>query len=124
MKRPKFELLLVLGLAALGAGCFGILSRGAPKETATLQVRNDLDPPVTLTISLRKDGNTVKTLGTVAAGEDRAMSYSSSDLQGTYQLVAQQPSGAAVVSRDFTLFSGAQVQWQVRGNSLSVMQGR
>jgi hypothetical protein len=118
-------LILVLGLAGLGAGCFGIFSRGGGAEpTASVRVLNDVSPPATLTIELRVEGKNTATLGTVEPGQDRVLSYSSSSLQGPYQLVAHQPSGAAVVSREFTLFNGARVQWQVRGNTLSVLQDR
>jgi hypothetical protein len=117
------RLVLVLGIVGMTAGCFGILG-GDPEATATVRVLNDIDRPFPLTIELRRVGSDTKTLGTIAPGEERALNYSSSNLQGTYQLIARQSSGAAVTSREFTLFERAQVQWQVRTNTLSVSQAR
>lgn len=119
-----FSLLLVLALAGTGAGCFGSLGGGGPQSTATVVVRNDIDPPVQVTVSLRRIGGDMETIGTVGANEERTLSYSSGDLQGAYQLIAQQSSGAAVTSREFTLFADARVQWQIRSNSLAVTQPR
>ena len=118
------RLVLVLGIVGMTAGCFGIFGGGGSDATATVRVHNDIDPPSPLTVDLRRLGGDTKTLGTIAPGEERALNYSSSNLQGTYQLIARQSSGAAVTSREFTLFERAQVQWQVRTNTLSVSQLR
>lgn len=118
------RLLLVLGFAGLSAGCFGFLGGGGPESSATLVVRNDMDPPTAYTIELRRVGGDTETLGQVAAGQERSMTFSSEDLQGTYQLIARQSSGAAVTSREFTLFADARVEWQVRSNVLTVAQPR
>ncbi|MBR9988163.1 MAG: hypothetical protein KFH98_00320 [Gemmatimonadetes bacterium] len=115
---------LVLGLAGVTAGCFGFLGGGEPETTATVLVLNDLNPPSVLTIEMRRSGDDTETLGTVPAGEERTLTYSSSELQGNYQLIARQSSGASVTSRDFTLFAGARVQWQVGSNTLSVVESR
>lgn len=121
----KLRLLgLALVLTTLTTGCFGILGSRGPVESATITVLNDLDPPAAMTIEVRRDGDDEGTLGTVAAGSERAMTYESRNLQGAYQLAATQPSGAAVVSREFTLFAGAQVRWQMRTNSVTVTQSR
>jgi hypothetical protein len=118
------RLLLVLGLAEATAGCFGLLGGGGPESSATLVVRNDVDPPTAYTIELRRSGGDTETLGPVAAGEERSLSFSSDKLQGTYQLIARQSSGAAVTSREFTLFADARGEWQVRSNVLTVAQPR
>lgn len=119
-----FRLLLVLVVAGLSAGCFGLFSKGGPESTATLVVRNDVDPPTSYTIELRRMGGDTETLGSISAGEERTLSFSSDKLQGTYQLVARQSSGAAVTSREFTLFEDARVEWQVRSNVVTVSQPR
>lgn len=124
MKLHIVKLIFVLGLAGLSAGCFGILGGGVPQSSATVVVRNDITPPTSLTIVLRQDGRDRETLGTLAPGEERTFTYSSSSLQGNYQLLARQSSGAAVTSRDFTLFADARVHWQVGANALSVVEGR
>ena len=114
---------LVLFVAGMTTGCFGILGGGGgPELSATVLVRNDIDPPSALRIELRRVGADTETLGNVGPGEERTLNYSSSELQGTYQLVGRQNNGAAVTSREFTLFSGAQVQWQIRTNTLNVIQ--
>lgn len=117
------RLLIALGLGGLSAGCFGFLG-GGPESSATVVVRNDVDPPTAYTIQLRRMDGDTETLGTVAAGDERVMTFSSGDLQGTYQLIARQSSGAAVTSREFTLFADARVQWQVGTNVLTVAQPR
>jgi hypothetical protein len=123
--KPRImKLILVLGIAGLSAGCFGVLGGGGPQASATVVVRNDLDPPGTLTVVLRQGDNDRETLGTLAPGEERTFTYSSSSLQGNYQLLARQSSGAAVTSRAFTLFADARVHWQVGANSLSVTEAR
>lgn len=124
MKLRIIRLAIMVGLAGMTAGCFGFLGGGGPETTATVVVNNDVDPPTALTIELRRSGGDTERLGTVPAGEERTMSYSSSDLQGSYQLVALQSSGAAVTSREFTLFEDAQVRWQLRTNTLTVTESR
>lgn len=126
MALRMFKLLLVLGIAGLSAGCMGILGGGSsgPEYSASVVVRNDFDPPTNFTIELRRMGDDSKTLGTVAPGDTRPMNYTSKDLQGTYQLIARQSSGAAVTSREFTLFADARVEWQIRSNVLTVSQPR
>lgn len=119
------RLLLVLGIAGLSAGCFGILGgNSGPEYSSSVVVRNDFDPPTNFTIELRRVGDDTKTLGSVAAGDERVLNYTSKDLQGTYQLIARQSSGAAVQSREFTLFADARVEWQIRSNNLAVSQPR
>jgi len=117
-------ILFALLLAAPIAGCFGIFGGGGPEASAVLTVLNDLDPPAAMTIELRRDGDDESTVGTVPGGAERTLTYSSTNLQGAYQLVARQASGAAVVSREFTLFPDAQVRWQLRTNSVIVSQSR
>lgn len=122
MKMRMARMLIVLGLVTISAGCFGLFGGGGPEYSATVVVRNDMEPQTELTIVLRQDGDDRETLGTIAAGQERSLSYTSRDLQGSYQLIARQTSGAAVTSRQFTLFDGAQVSWQIRSNTLSVSQ--
>ena len=124
MKLHMVRLIFVLGLAVLSAGCFGILGGGEPQSRATIVVRNDISPPTTLTIVIRQAGSDKETLGTLAPEEERTFTYSSGSLQGNYQLVARQSSGAAATSREFTLFTDARVHWQVGPNSLSVVEAR
>lgn len=122
MKRRTLTILLALILTTLTTGCFGILGSRGPEESAVITVLNDVDPPETRTIQIRQDGDDKATLGTVPAGAEREMTYESRNLQGAYQLVAQQTSGAAVVSREFTLFLGARVRWDMRTNTVTVSQ--
>lgn len=122
MKTRMVRTLIAFGLAGISAGCFGLFGGGGPEYTATVVVRNDLDPPSVLTILLTQDEDDRETLGTVTPGQESSLSYTSSELQGSYQLVARQSSGASVTSREFTLFDGALVRWQVRSNTLSVSQ--
>lgn len=117
-----FKLALVLVLVSATAGCLGFLGGGEPEMDATVVVRNDVDPPTTMSIDVRKVGDDTETIGTVSAGQERSMTYRSNDLQGTYQLIARQSSGAAVTSRQFTLFENARVSWQIRSNTLTVTQ--
>ncbi|HSK21283.1 MAG TPA: hypothetical protein VK912_19160 [Longimicrobiales bacterium] len=124
MKLRPLILVSTLVLTTLTTGCFGLFGSGGPEESAIVTVLNDLDPPNTMTIELRRDGDDEGTLGTVPGGAERALTYESRNLQGAYQLVARQPSGAAVVSREFTLFADARVRWQLRTNSVTVSQAR
>lgn len=124
MKLHIVKFIFVLGLVGLSAGCVGMLGGGGPESSATVVVRNDISPPASLTIVLRQGGSDRETLGTLAPGEERTFTYSSGSLQGNYQLMARQSSGASVTSRDFTLFADARVHWQVGANSLSVVEGR
>jgi hypothetical protein len=124
VKRRITRLVLALVFVGLSAGCAGILGGGAPQSSATVAVRNDLNPPGTLTIVLRQGDRDRETLGTLAPGEERTFTYSSSSLQGNYQLLARESSGAAVMSRAFTLFADARVHWLVGANSLSVVEAR
>lgn len=122
MKLRTLTILLALVLTTLNTGCFGILGSRGPQESAVIIVLNNVDPPETRTIQIRQDGDDKATLGTVPAGAEREMTYESRNLQGAYQLVAQQTSGAAVVSREFTLFLGARVRWDMRTNTVIVSQ--
>ncbi len=122
MKLRPFTFLLALVLTTLSTGCFGMFGSRGPEESAVITVRNDLDPPDAMTIQIRRTGGDETTLGTVPAGGERALTYKSRDLQGAYQLVARQTSGAAVVSREFTLFVGARVRWEMRTNSVAVSE--
>ena len=124
MKLQIVRMIFVLGLAVLSGGCFGIFGGGDPQSRATVMVRNDISPPTSLTIVIRQADSDQETLGTLAPGDERTFTYSSESLQGTYQLVARQSSGAAVTSREFTLFTNARVNWQVGPNSLSVVEAR
>lgn len=123
MKLRPLTIFLALVLTTLSTACSGIFgSGGEPEESAVITVLNDMDPPEAMTIQIRRSGDDETTLGTVPGGAERALTYESSDLQGGYQLVARKSSGAAVVSREFTLFAGARVQWQMRTNSVTVSQ--
>ncbi len=122
MKMRLARFLIVLALAFSSTGCLGLGGESGPEYTATVLVRNDVDPPTTLTIVLRQDEDDRETLGSIPSGEERSLNFTSRELQGSYQLVARQTSGAAVTSRAFILFDGAQVSWQVRSNTLSVSQ--
>ena len=122
MKLRPFTIFLALVLTTSSTACFGVFGGGEPEESAVITVLNDMDPPEAMTIQIRRSGDDETTLGTVPGGAERALTYESSDLQGSYQLVAEKSSGAAVVSREFTLFAGAQVRWQMRTNSVTVSQ--
>lgn len=123
MKLRPLALAFTLVLTALNTGC-GFLGSSGPEESTTIIVLNDLVPAEAMTIELRKSGGDDSTLGTVDAGAERTMVFRSRDLQGAYQLRARQPSGAALVSREFTLFANAQVRWQMRTNSVNVTEAR
>ena len=117
--------IVLLMLTTVGTGCFGIFgSGGGPEESALIIVRNDLDPPDVRTIRIRPSGEDEATLGTVPGASERTFTYKSEDLQGAYQLVAPQASGASLVSREFTLFSDARVRWDMRTNAVTVSQSR
>lgn len=124
MKIRMTGLVFLLALVASTAGCSTFIGGGAPESSATVVVRNDIDPPTSLTIEIRRSDGDTETLGTVDAGQERTLRFSSSDLQGTYQLIGRQSSGAAVTSREFTLFANARVDWQVRSNTVNVTQPR
>lgn len=124
MKLRPLALAITLVLTILTTGCFGLFGSGGPEESTTITVLNDLDPSEAMTIELRKAGDDASTLGTVDGGAERALVYRSTDLQGAYQLLARQRSGAAIVSREFTLFANAHVRWQMRTNSVTVTQSR
>lgn len=121
MKLRPLTFLVALVLTTVTTGCFGIMGSRGPEESATITVVNDMDPPNTMTILIRRDGDE-ETLGTVPGGAERSLNYESRNLQGAHQLVARQTSAAEVVSREFTLFGGAQVRWQLRANSMTVSQ--
>lgn len=122
MKSHRLTVVLALALVTLSTGCFGMFGNRSPEESAVITVLNDMDPPDDMVILIRRNGEDETTLGTVPRGSERALSYESRDLQGAYQLVARQTSGAAVVSREFTLFEGARVRWHMRTNSVTVSQ--
>lgn len=122
MKLRPLAIFLALVLTTSSTACFGIFGSGEPEDSAVITVLNDMDPPEAMAIQIRRSGDDETTLGTVPGGAERALTYESSDLQGTYQLVAQKSSGAAVLSREFTLFAGARVRWQMRTNSVTVSQ--
>lgn len=122
VKPRPFIVILALVLTTLSTGCFGIFGSRGPEESAVITVLNDIDPPDAMTIRIRRTGDDETTLGRVPGGDERALTYTSRNLQGAYQLVAQKTTGAAVVSREFTLFVGARVHWQMRTNSVTVSQ--
>lgn len=122
MKRRPHKILVALVLATLSTGCFGLFGSGGPEESAVIIVLNDLDPPDARMIRIRPRGEDETTLGTVPGAAERTLTYESTNLQGAYQLVAPQSSGAALVSREFTLFAGARVRWEMRTNSVTVTQ--
>ncbi len=124
MKLRRSTVFFVLVLASLSTGCFGLFGSHGTKESATISVVNDMQPSDDMSIEIRRNGGDQKKLGTVPAGVERALTYESSDLQGSYQLVARQSSGAALVSREFTLFAGARVRWDMQANSVTVTQSR
>lgn len=122
MKLRHLTVFLALVLTTLSTGCFGIFGSRGPEESAVITVLNDLDPPDAMTIQIRRNGDDETTLGTVPGGAERVLTYTARNLQGSYQLVARQTSGAAAVSREFTLFADARVRWQMRTNSVTVSQ--
>jgi hypothetical protein len=121
MKLRLFAVVFALVLTSLATAC-SFLGSSGPEESATIVVLNDLDPSATMTIELRKGGGDGSTLGTVDGGTERTLQFKSREMQGTWQLQARLPSGAAVVSREFTLFAGANVRWQMRTNAVTVTQ--
>lgn len=124
MKIRMTNIAFVLALVASTAGCAGFIGGGAPETSATVIVHNDVEPATSLTVEIRRSNGDSETLGTVEAGQERTLRFTSRELQGTYQLIGRQSSGAAVTSRDFTLFENAQVRWQMRSNTVSVTQPR
>ena len=122
MKWRPHTICLALVLAILSTGCFGLFGGSDPEESAVITVLNYLDPPDARTIRIRPRGEDETTLGTVPGAAERELTYKSANLQGAYQLVARQSSGAALVSREFTLFVGARVRWEMRTNSVTVSQ--
>lgn len=123
MKPRLLSLAVALLLATVSTGCFGLFGGSSePDQSAVITVLNDVDPPREVTVEIRRSGDDASNLGTVSAGAQRDLTYRSSNLQGAYQLVARQPSGAAIVSREFTLFPDARVRWQMRTNSVTVSQ--
>lgn len=122
MKLRPLTVFLTLVLTTFSTGCFGIFGSRGPEESAVITVLNDLDPPDAMTIEIRRNGDDETTLGTVPGAAERALTYESRNLQGSYQLVARRTSGAALVSREFTLFAGARARWQMRTNSVTVTQ--
>ena len=121
MKLGSFAVVLTFGLATLTTGCF--IGNRSPEETAVITVVNNVDPPVAMIIELRQDGDDDE-MDTVPGGSERALPYRSRNMRGIYQLIARESTGGAVLSREFTLFSGAQVRWEIRTNTLSVSQTR
>ena len=124
MKLRPFAVAITLFLAISTTGCFGLFGGGEPEDRATIVVLNDMVPSEPMTIEIRKAGDDASTLGTVEGGAERSLDYESEDLQGAYQLIARKSSGAAVISREFTLFANALVRWQMGSNTVSVTQGQ
>ena len=122
MKLRSLAIASTFALTTFTAGCMGLINRG-PEESATITVVNEVDPPMTMTIQVRRD-NDDDDLGTVSGGNEREFTYTSRNLRGTYQLVARESAGGGMVSREFTLFSGARVRWEIKTNTLSTSQAR
>lgn len=125
MNLRAWNLLPILALAVLSTGCLGIFSGGGgggEKSEVSFVVYNDLQPAAKVTVRLRTGERDVADLGSVPPGEERTLTWSADGFPDRYRLVAEQPSGAASISREFTLFDGAQARWQLRSNNLSVYQ--
>ncbi len=122
--RQVFLLLVAPLLLAACATSSGSVSRDAVVTgggRVSVEVQNDALPPVSLTVQLLAPRGQRTILGALASGRTRVFPLRETSFSGMYRLVAEGAGSARVTSTPFALFSGAQVIWNLRDNSLRVL---
>jgi predicted small secreted protein len=122
--KQVFVLLVVPLLLAACATSSGRVSRDVVDTgggRVSVEVQNDALPPASLTLQLLSPRGQRTILGALASGRTRVFPLRETSFSGMYRLMAE-GGGARVTSTPFALFSGAQVIWNLRDNSLRVLE--
>ncbi len=122
-----------LALALLAAGCAprataaGSGSPSAQEEAEamnriTVQVRNTVVPPTSLTVyAVDSGGGSRRILGNVSPNARSTLSFNPAASVSTYRLMARTTGGQELFSTPFTAGLGQTIVWDVQINSIRVL---
>lgn len=113
---PAAILLLVAGCAAGGKR-----SR-QPEAQVVAVVRNDLTPPVSVTVRFVSDSGRRLGFTSVSPNGTARLAVSQPSFVGFYRLVAEPTGRATITSSPFTVTPGTQIEWSLLTNSMRVFQ--
>jgi hypothetical protein len=125
MRVLRTTLALVLPLALL-AGCGGASREGGtgepePGSEITVEVRNNVTPPTSLTVWSVTNTGSRQLLGTVPPRRDRSFELSLGRVGRQLQLVAETADGTNIPSRPFIVSRDAvAVEWTLYPNTLTI----
>ena len=89
---------------------------GGAVEVVDVTVENDLQPPTAVTVFIRDQVGTRRTLGDVGPLDTRTFSFDPPTASGSYRLVARTTTGEEIQSDRITVFEGEGVRWRLTGN--------
>jgi hypothetical protein len=107
------------GTASRQAGAGEDTTAAGEDRTIQVTVENNLQPPVMVTVWLREQIGSRRTLGDVGPLDTRTFSFDPVLNSGTYRLEARPTAGEELLSEPLTLFAGDAVQWKLRGNLIN-----
>lgn len=109
------------GCASGRAGEDGTAEGGPNRETVTVRVENDLNPPTDITVLMVQGstGNSIP-LGSVPPSSTRQLTFQAGAITGSYRLQARISVGNDRVSQPISLTGGEIVRWNLTANSVVV----
>lgn len=112
---------LVLGTTACATGGAGEAGEGGGEPQVTIEVRNNLVPPITVSILAAPLARPLDFLGTVASQSTGTFTLRTRLIPGRFRLVAERTDGTVLVSREIQIVSdGSRVQWNLELDTVVV----
>jgi hypothetical protein len=117
MRRARF---LTALLAAAVLGACSLFGRGAPGESVTIEVNNNLALPTPVTVYAYSDVGSRQLIGSLVPEKTAVLHFNSAHITGSYRFVAVVRRGAQIVSTPVSLTGGETLTWELRNNVLLV----
>jgi len=117
---PLVAVVLLVNLAACASRA---LQPVVMTDRIAVTVRNTLQPPSSLTVSVVAEGGSRRTIGSVGTGQTETLTFPVNEAAARYRLVAEMPNGEEITSQPFTPVPGGSVTWDLTLNTVTVSTG-
>ena len=117
---PLVAAVLLVSLAACASRApqaVGVTDRGA------VTVRNTLQPPSSITVSVVAEDGSRRTIGSVGTGQTQTLTFPANEVAARYRLIAEVPGGQEITSQPFTPVQGGSVTRDLTMNTVTVSTG-
>jgi uncharacterized lipoprotein YajG len=118
------KMMAAVAAAVLLAGC----AKQQPVTEMSLspkvmvQVTNNFSPPDQVTVFIVNQTGSRQVLGSVSPGQKKSFPYQPTSAVDKFSLVAQATQGGKMTSQIFTLVNAESVVWDLRSNTLQIME--